>query len=243
MKKIVLFFAPLFIGFGTYAQYITLDPSFADVDGDPSVLTSVEIELSNSGTHQTMTWKRMVNEIPAEWTSSVCDFNLCWAPAADSPGYYFDVAADTTGLVYVKFDARNYHDGAFDPYPGCGQVEVMFYSVTDSLDYHAYGVFHAKLGVDNCPTAIFSSPNMDNSFLVYPNPAKNSVNMLASFSAHIQRVEVVNIVGKTVKNITWNATDGIMAVDMTDIPGGIYFVRFINNQEKVVATDKFSLMK
>ena len=102
----------------TRAEYY-LTPNYAELDGDPSVILEIHIDLQNTGEHRAMTWLRTMNEIPDGWTSSVCDFNLCWSPCRWTKGYPFDLKADTTGSVYVKFDARNYHDGAFDPIPGC----------------------------------------------------------------------------------------------------------------------------
>lgn len=242
MSKITILFLSFFTTLGLSAQNIVLDPATAEVDGDPSIIVDVHIELTNNGTDQTMSWERTVNDIPEDWTSSVCDFNLCWSPAADYPDYFYEAAAGTTGTVYVKFDARNYYDGAFHPVPGCGTVEVVFYSVEDSANYSALAVFHARLGVESsdCETVLVS-PLLDNSFSVYPNPAINTLNTVASFSANIKNIEIVNIVGKSVQEIKWNSTNGKMTFDITDLPKGIYFVRLINDKNIAVYTEKISV--
>lgn len=242
MKKIFLAATLIFSCAFLRAQNITLTPNYAELDGDPSVILEIHIDLQNTGEHQAMTWLRTMNEIPDGWTSSVCDFNLCWSPLADEPGYPFDLKADTTGSVYVKFDARNYHDGAFDPIPGCGDVGVTFYSTTDSANYTADAVFHARLGVEetDCSVAVIS-PVLENSFAVYPNPAVNTINVMASFSAHISRVEIVNIVGRTVQSETWTSGAGKMGFDITALPQGIYFVRLINDKGTAVYTEKISV--
>ncbi|MBK9454105.1 MAG: T9SS type A sorting domain-containing protein [Bacteroidetes bacterium] len=224
---------------GSAFAQITLTPATAEIVGDPAVLNEVHVEFHNEGANQTMTWVRTVNDIPAEWKSSVCDFNLCWADFADSPDDYFEAPADTVGTVYVKFDARNFHDGAFNPMPGCGTVEVNFFSVLDSANYNALGVFHARLGVEegDCKTVI-ASPSLDNSFLIYPNPAVNTINAVASFSADIHHVDIVDITGSIVSSYNWETTSGKMTFNMTDLPTGIYFVRLVDKTNVTVYAEK-----
>ncbi|MEZ5012781.1 MAG: T9SS type A sorting domain-containing protein [Chitinophagales bacterium] len=243
MKKIVATLFSIGISAVLFSQNITLDPPSEEIIGDPDIIQEVHITLHNAGDHQTMTWKRTINDIPAGWTSSVCDFNLCWSPVADAPSYFFEAPGDTSGTVYVKFDARNYHDGAFDPVPGCGTVEVVFYSVTDSANYNAVGVFNAKLGVENCGDAIFYSPLLDNSFLVYPNPANGEINIIASNSADVRSVEILNIVGKAVFTTGWQTGNGKMSLNLGNLPEGIYFVRLLDVSGKPVHTEKLSLTK
>lgn len=238
MKKLFLLPSLMLLISSAFAQ-ITLTPNNAEVVGDPDVLNEVHIDFHNEGTNQTMTWVRTVNDIPDGWKSSVCDFNLCWADFADEPDDYFNAPADTTGTVYVKFDARNFHDGAFNPVPGCGTVEVNFFSVLDSANYNALGVFHARLGVEetDCKTLI-ASPSFDNSFLIYPNPAVNTINAVASFSAEINRVEIVNVTGNIVSSYKWETASGKMTFNLNDLPAGMYFVRLINDSNNAVYSEK-----
>ncbi len=238
MKKVLLVAGISMLSISAFSQ-ISLTPATAEIDGDPTTINEVHIEFHNMGSNQTMTWTRTVNDIPEGWKTSVCDFNLCWADFANEPDYYFDAPADTSGTVYVKFDARNYHDGAFDPLPGCGTVEVNFYSVLDSANYNALGVFHARLGVEaaDCETLIVTPVN-DNNFLIYPNPAKNLINAVASFSANIQHADIVSTTGYIVRSYNWETASGKMTFDLNDLPAGIYFVRLINADNTGVYTEK-----
>ncbi len=243
MKRILLSIAVLTTT-GLFAQNITLDPASATEYGDPSEILDIHILLTNTGDDQMMTWKRTVNEIPEGWKSSVCDFTLCWLYTSDEPGDPFVVAADTTGTVYVKFDARNIV-GAEDlpDIPGCGYVEVVYYSNADSLNYNATGMFEAKLGVEeDCTVSVYSSA-MENSFHVYPNPAVNEMQAIASANANIQTLELVNIVGKTVKSVQWIPSGGKMTIDVSDLSEGIYFAMFINGNNKVLFTEKIAITK
>ncbi|MBC8047190.1 MAG: T9SS type A sorting domain-containing protein [Fimbriimonadaceae bacterium] len=217
------------------AQYIVLDPGTADITGDPSEIAEAHATIKNNGPeNQDMTWLRKVNDIPELWESSVCDPNLCWAPFANSPSYGFTLTSGGSGNTYIKFDARNMPTGP--AVPGNGHVEINFYSISDSANYNALGVYTANLdGVG------FHSPNAENSFTVYPNPAVSDVNLIASYSSNIQKIKIVNIVGKTVYDMNWVTSSGKMLLSVEQFPEGIYFVQFINESNDIVATKKLAV--
>ena len=59
------------------------------------------------------------------------------------------------------------------------------------------------------------------SFLMYPNPAKNSVTI--SSDKEIENIQIINIVGKNI--ITINDVNSINStIDITNIPSGVYIV-------------------
>lgn len=241
MRKIYL---SVFISISTViasGQNITLTTNPIAISGDPSLVEEAVTYIHNNGPEsQAMTWLRVTNTIPAEWTSSVCDPNLCWSPVADSPGYTFTLLPGDSGIVYIKFDARN----GGSPISGCGEVEVNFYSTTDSANYNVAGVFQAQLGDVECGfTLAFYSPAIENSFLVYPNPAVNDFNAIASYASHIKTLAVINLVGKTMKTFQWETTSGKMNIAINDLAEGIYFVQFIDENEKVVSTKKLAVSR
>jgi hypothetical protein len=217
------------------AQNITIDPGSAYVSGDPSVIAEAHATLHNNGSQdQSMTWLRKVNDIPDGWESSICDPNLCWAPFANAPSYGFSLTSGGTGSSYVKFDARNMPDGP--AIPGIGYVEVVFYSLTDSANYNASGTYTADLsGVG------FFSPNAANSFSVYPNPAINDVNLVASYSSSVDKIKIVNIVGKVVYTADWQVTQGKMIINVAQLTEGIYFVQFVSTDNTIIATKKLAV--
>jgi hypothetical protein len=223
-------------GFTLQAQsYIELSVDTAYATGDPVEIHKATVTVTNTGTQaQSMTWLRTKNEKPAEWETSVCDPNLCWAPFADAPGYGWNQEPDGSIEFYVQFDGRNIPDAAV---PGHGEVEITIYSEADSANYNAFGVFIADLGATG-----FYSPSMDQVFEVYPNPAINDLTVMASYSSDIEQIQIVNLVGKTVLLQNWNNGTGKMTVDIRDLPEGIYFVQFIG-KDKVLKTKKISISR
>lgn len=221
----------------TAQMNITLSLDTAYAYGDPSEIHKAEITVTNDGAEaQDMTWLRVKNDIPAEWQSSVCDPNLCWASFANSPGYGWNQPAGSEIGFYVQFDGRQAPDGpAIDGY---GIVEVMIYSEDDSANYNAKAVF---IGDMQGGTSIYS-PSMDNTFEIYPNPAVNEITVMSSLNSGIKEIRIVNLVGKIVYLQNWQGTDGTMQVDLYDIPEGIYFVQFIG-EKGVLSTKKLSITK
>ncbi|NMH26345.1 T9SS type A sorting domain-containing protein [Flavobacterium solisilvae] len=71
-----------------------------------------------------------------------------------------------------------------------------------------------------------SSPSFDKSALkVYPNPTRNI--LYVNYNQEISNVEVYNLVGQRVANITPNANEG--QIDMSNLASGAYFVKVTSN--------------
>ena len=57
-------------------------------------------------------------------------------------------------------------------------------------------------------------------FNLYPNPAENSINVVAETPAEVQ---IMDMAGRTV--MTVNAVEGVNAISVADLESGVYFVR------------------
>ena len=214
---------------------LSMDTAYAY--GDPSEIHKAEITVTNVGPEaQEMTWMRIKNDIPADWETSVCDPNLCWAPFASTPGYGWNQGAGDEITFFVQFDGRNLPDGP--AVAGNGVVDVMIYSIEDSSNYHARGVFIGDLqsGLS------FFSPSMDNVFEVYPNPAINEITIMGSAHSGVKEIVIVNIVGKVVKMQPWLTGDGTLTLPVDELPEGIYFVKFVG-QDRILSTKKISISR
>ena len=60
---------------------------------------------------------------------------------------------------------------------------------------------------------------------MYPNPTRNILNI--TYNQEISNVEVYNLVGQSVANITPNANEG--QIDMSNLASGAYFVKVTSN--------------
>lgn len=207
---------------------IELTPNPAYTVGNSSDPAELSVEVINNGPEeQTFLWRRIVNDIPSDWFSFVCDPNLCYGPNQDVPATSFVINPDNH-KIKVTFSPNGY--------AGVGYAEIEVYSVTDSANYNALGVFSADLTATG-----FNSPTVNNTFTVYPNPANDVVNAMASFNSDIRAVKILNIVGKEVLFANWNASNGRMLISVNQLPDGIYFVQFTGEGGNILATKKISV--
>lgn len=68
--------------------------------------------------------------------------------------------------------------------------------------------------------------NKDQKITLHPNPVTNILNITTSPNSIIEKVEVYNLIGQSVKNIQSN----IRTIDMSDLNSGTYFVKIYTNQ-------------
>lgn len=95
---------------------------------------------------------------------------------------------------------------------------------------HLGGIFIDKVTL--VETAVLSSEDFENSnFSIYPNPAKDFLNV-NSKSAAIQSVVISDINGRTVKNIEFNQTNA--QVNVSDLNAGVYMVTISSEEGSTV---------
>jgi hypothetical protein len=61
---------------------------------------------------------------------------------------------------------------------------------------------------------------------IYPNPAKDKINIVGK---NIKKVEIVNLNGQIVKSRTINSENYI--IDVSDLSKGLYFIKINNGRE------------
>src|SRR5205085_5985859 len=71
---------------------------------------------------------------------------------------------------------------------------------------------------------------------IYPNPAKNELNIAFDPAFGARTVAVYNLIGKAI--ITAKVYGNSIKMDIEDIPVGIYFLRVIDAQGRVLTTRK-----
>jgi hypothetical protein len=85
-------------------------------------------------------------------------------------------------------------------------------------------------GVNNCAVGISETTSSENSFFVYPNPAKNYFAIKGEIGKQYQ-VEVINSIGQKVAE---NSFTGQTIISSQGWANGIYFVRCNNFTKKLV---------
>lgn len=77
-----------------------------------------------------------------------------------------------------------------------------------------------------------------NDIALYPNPAHGELNIAVDPNMGIKTISVYNLIGKLV--ISAKVTGSAIKMDIEDIPTGIYFLRAIDAQGRVVTSRKFT---
>ena len=217
---------------------LTLTPVVSEIEGDPTVIVTPTMQITNTGISQVIWWKRVVNDLPEGWTSTVMDPLMHWTSETDEPAFGFVLNPDTALTIWVHFDARNYHDGIFDPVAGCGEVELVFYSKFDSLQYNAVGTFKAYLGATAEECSVSITPNTDGTGLhVYPNPASTFTRINAPFDAHISNYIIYNIFGEVQLSGEWDTLSKSTSIDVHTFQAGTYMIVLMNAEHQIVGRE------
>jgi hypothetical protein len=135
-------------------------------------------------------------------------------------------------LTFIECDDDDSADGFFSLISLTGRTpgEVLIIRVweygNDAFGTFKVSAYDASLGSDS-----FNNSN----FTYYPNPVKDVLNI--TYSATIQNVQVINLIGQQVRNQEFNATNG--SVDLSNLPSGAYLVKVTTeNGEKTIKVMK-----
>lgn len=218
MKKILLTAFVLFAFLSTQAQF-TFKPS-----SKGSVVTgsSGEFELvgygfvKNTGSAtKTYVWKMTTNSFPNGWTAAICDKNLCHDVTVTRAT--FELNAGDSGNI----DIHTYPQST----GGVASVTVEIFEEGDSANAKTQDyTFSAWTLSARTPAKA--------SFEVYPNPATTKLNITLETTKPVT-VEVYNVLGQLRKTHVHNG--GTSTMDLADLPSGIYFLRYTDDNGKVIS--------
>ncbi len=238
MKKILLIVFPLFISLATQAQ------SFIPASGSNDTVfqawtsgSSIELHnniASSSATPITLKWKVISYKFDVGYDApgtGICDNQNCYT---DVPGLYnatsyyrSDPYTATAGDFHVLYSVNN-------PAPGTSAKVTV--RAIDTVSNYArtltFVLYRAALGIGQ------TGAN-DNSVTLYPNPARESVNVIFDKQTDVKTIAIYNMIGKTMR--VFKPSDNNSAkLDLDAIPSGIYFVRLMNGEGQIVATRRFT---
>lgn len=236
MKKAILFiFSALIIGsVNTSAQTFT-----ADKDTVKMTVYTGYGEAKNKITNTTagnlnINWKVIYNNLPASWVANgfgICDNATCITfknetAMADS----FDaITIGAGGNMEMKLQYETTKLPSGGPYYITAKlVDMVTPSNTKNITFE----------ISNRYSTSVSTTNRTTDVVMYPNPAHNELNVLFDGNAGIKNITVYNLIGKAVTVYKVNGNSANM--DVSNIPSGIYFIRLIDAQGRVVATRKFT---
>lgn len=223
MKRNLLYtFILLFVANLAISQ-ISIDPQSIEFNGDGQDEMTKYVSISNNtGGVLNLYWKFVPAEgYPSDWTTQICDINLCYAPntLSSSPIMPNEILDGTT--VEFSFKIWNYSGG----------IQGNSYGILYLYDDAGFTNVVAETSAP-----VTSTSNIDlRDLVIYPNPTTEFIQL--KNDASIASISIFNIVGRVVK--TFNHTAG-MIHDVTTLRSGMYLVRLEDKDGDVIKSMRLS---
>lgn len=236
MRRIVyLFILPLLFSANTIqAQSFSLpkDTVVAAVYGYADIYNNVTNQTSDT---ITIAWKVLSHTFPPSWVSSasfgLCDNVTCYDNQilGGSVQITDTIAGNQTMPYKLQLDVSPSSVVPTTGVPYYVTVELTSGTTVDTVTFGAY-----KWNTNNVSKV---NPNRED-VVVYPNPAYNDVNVTFNKELGVKNVAIYNLVGKQVSN--YRVSGNSAKLDIERIPAGIYFLRLVDGNGRVVATRRFT---
>lgn len=235
MKKILLFIASVFSLASANAQ------SFVSEHGDTVTTAwsvagsdvSVDNHIKNTTSSDIyIKWKLVGNSVANGWDlSGVCDNNLCYSSSANLlNGTSVQVSNAYTPGNFMDFHALFNGDNAASNSNAWIRVR-MDDTINNYSKTYTFIATKGNVGVTNVTRS-------DDDVVLYPNPARNNLNVIFDAAAGVKVIAIYNLIGKQVSAFRVNGSSAQLDID--NIPAGVYYIRLLNAKGSVIATRRFT---
>lgn len=187
---------------------------------------SVEIEMGDDQTGDFF-WELTLDEdIPEEWTYSICDSNTCYFDGVylcpeDKPNT-LDSGNTLTFYIYLK---PNETPG------GIHNTSFKLFSAADGSVIHTETDISWEVSLASSTEDVFNNTD----FALYPNPTSDYFNI--SNDENVAQVSVYTILGKEM--FTFDHEIG-QAYSVADLDAGFYLARLIDQNGKSMKVIRFN---
>ena len=227
MKNLLFLTTILVFTGGLMAQDILLSPNpNVTIDDDASVpfeVVGYGTVVNNGQDPITLHWVREFVEGPQEWTSLVCDINLCYAPVVSTQTFTLQPGQSGNLDVHLRPASTQ----------GCGSFNMYLLS-EDQNDTLATGAYLFQVG-DNPGCEVTVSTNRfvpEISLHLAPNPA-TSFFTLQGVEDRVETIQVFNLVGAPVRTFS-QVRNGQYSV--SGLTPGIYLVQAKDREGSTLKT-------
>lgn len=208
--------------------WYTVNGASADVHNNITNVSSANIQIE---------WKAVATDFPADWRDEgvlgVCDNNLCRINAGGTG--ITDGTQTFTSIDYIPNQAGDFHLQltGMDGVSAGTHYLTMNLKVKGGVDSKDITFVIAKWA-----TNVKGVSTSSDDVVLYPNPARGELNVTYNAKAGIKTAAVYNLIGKQLVAYKVGSTSAKLNID--NIPSGIYFLRLMDANGKVVATRKFT---
>jgi len=193
-------------GNGTFTFKLTSNDTIVDTAGSTISINGELINNSNSGIPVYV--RRLVNNLPAGWASSLC-IDVCYSTTTDSVVF-----------LLPANDTQDFHFYFYTPTSplGIGHARIGFRNNNNTSNSFSQNMW----GITNNTTAIKDDEEIY--YSIYPNPAYNNIYINHDLTNYI--VELYDISGKLM-----NSYKNQSLIDISNYDKGIYVIKILSKDK------------
>ncbi|WP_236975371.1 T9SS type A sorting domain-containing protein [Membranihabitans maritimus] len=164
-------------------------------------------------------WKRNIQSKPDNWGVAICDFNNCWDEIVDSASISL-MPGDTSNMdVHIRPNGVD----------GNAVVKLAIFDLDNRADEFVNSYTF------NDATSFVLGQREPQNIRLFPNPTTEYFSV--DGVDKLKEVLVVNLVGQEVKR--FSASENAR-YKVSDLMRGLYLVRLVNKEDKIVKTIRLS---
>lgn len=240
MKKALLVFLSVVGVYTAQAQATFTTPAdtlFAIMNADETV--DVHNDISPTGSSVFVDWHIIDQNIPSTVLNAnvlgICDNKNCYMYAGSNPGWN---TVHSTKEIFANDDESKSFKITIDPTIYPSSAPGPYYVTIMLMDQNSSYTKNITFGIQRFPTSVSSVSKSADNISIYPNPAKNDINVVFNANSNIKNIAVYNLIGKVVS--VYKVYGNSAKLDLSNVPSGIYFMRLVDNVGRTVATRKFT---
>lgn len=209
MKKIVLLVLPvLFAGFAQAQIEFSKDTTdFLYIDKDVFDYGAKNYITNNSSdpNDTVFIWTRVVEDIPSEWETAICEAELCHPTTKTTSEFNLGIGNS------FEFKLNFYPWGVKD----CGNVKIVVASKANPSNTDS---FYAEICTFDATASV--KKTTESAIEVYPNPANNFIQVSGIQGTHA--IAIYDLIGNKVMETILSSSD---KVNVSSLPKGVYIIR------------------
>jgi hypothetical protein len=164
-----------------------------------------------------------------------CDNNQCYtAPSATNN--LFTNGTQFKSLPYDNTGFGDFHMLFMTSSPAVGSSAWVKVTARDTVSGSSRTLtfigYRAATGINTI--------NSSDDVILYPNPARESINVIYDEKAGVRTIAIYNLIGKLMGPIYRPTTNGSAKIDLDEMPNGVYFLRLMDAGGHVLATRRFT---
>ena len=196
--------------------------------GETNVVAKEMVNCGEAPNAENLLVTVLDNQVELKWTGNISMENSTFVIERSEDGISYQTISTTRGYMSTSYTQYDYMDKA----PMIGENYYRIKTVHPEMGYHLSNIAMAML-----------TPKKDMRVTMYPNPIYDEV--MVHFLEDLDEttiLEVANSFGQVIKHIEIESGTKKHRLDMRNVPGGIYYIKFQNKllkrySQKIIKRD------